>query len=193
MRHAIYRELGVAPGIPTMKGSYGDPENTGVGYNTIIKELGDTYLSSGMGVGLGIVSFETRNTRSETTQKIENADALPSFMPKYENVTKEERETKLSVGATTPVVTLAETGFHKKQTITYKNAKFSKGKIVKGNITNNTKSKGFYYDSVTKHNVYTKNYNKRDKTEVRAKCILGLSFEIDFKGIFNKVTSFFSK
>ena len=24
-----------------MKGSYGDPENTGVGYNTIIKELGD--------------------------------------------------------------------------------------------------------------------------------------------------------
>ena len=41
MRHAIYRELGVAPGIPTMKGSYGDPENTGVGYNTIIKELGD--------------------------------------------------------------------------------------------------------------------------------------------------------
>lgn len=24
-----------------MKGSYADPENTGVGYNTIIKELGD--------------------------------------------------------------------------------------------------------------------------------------------------------
>ena len=41
MRHAIYRELGIAPGIPTMKGSYGDPENTSVGYNTIIKELGD--------------------------------------------------------------------------------------------------------------------------------------------------------
>ncbi|MCR4770285.1 MAG: RHS repeat-associated core domain-containing protein [Bacteroidaceae bacterium] len=36
-----YRELGIAPGIPTMKGSYGDPENTGVGYNTIIKNLGD--------------------------------------------------------------------------------------------------------------------------------------------------------
>ena len=36
-----YRELGIAPGIPTMKGNYADPENTGVGYNTIIKELGD--------------------------------------------------------------------------------------------------------------------------------------------------------
>ncbi len=36
-----YKELGIAPGIPTMKGSYGDPENTGVGYNTIIKELAD--------------------------------------------------------------------------------------------------------------------------------------------------------
>ncbi len=36
-----YRELGIAPGIPTMKGSYGDPEDTGVGYNTIIKNLGD--------------------------------------------------------------------------------------------------------------------------------------------------------
>ena len=40
-REDYYRELGIAPGIPTMKGSYGDPENTGVGYNTIIKELGD--------------------------------------------------------------------------------------------------------------------------------------------------------
>ena len=40
-REDYYRELGIAPGVPTMKGSYGDPENTGVGYNTIIKELGD--------------------------------------------------------------------------------------------------------------------------------------------------------
>ena len=40
-REDYYRELGIAPGIPTMKGSYGDPENTGIGYNTIIKELGD--------------------------------------------------------------------------------------------------------------------------------------------------------
>ena len=36
-----YKKLGIAPGIPTMKGSYADPENTGIGYNTIIKELGD--------------------------------------------------------------------------------------------------------------------------------------------------------
>ncbi|MCR4769495.1 MAG: hypothetical protein K5874_04700 [Bacteroidaceae bacterium] len=36
-----YKKLGIAPGIPTMKGNYGDPENTGVGYNTIIKNLGD--------------------------------------------------------------------------------------------------------------------------------------------------------
>ena len=40
-REDYYRELGIAPGVPTMKGAYGDPENTGVGYNTIITELGD--------------------------------------------------------------------------------------------------------------------------------------------------------
>ena len=40
-RENYYRELGIAPGVPTMKGAYGDPENTGVGYNTIITELGD--------------------------------------------------------------------------------------------------------------------------------------------------------
>ncbi len=36
-----YKELGIALGVPTMKGAYGDPENTGVGYNTILTELGD--------------------------------------------------------------------------------------------------------------------------------------------------------
>ena len=40
-RENYYRDLGIAPGVPTMKGAYGDPENTGVGYNTIITELGD--------------------------------------------------------------------------------------------------------------------------------------------------------
>ena len=35
-----YKSLGIAPGVPTMKGSYGDPENTGVGYNSILTELG---------------------------------------------------------------------------------------------------------------------------------------------------------
>ena len=40
-KEEYYKELGIAPGVPTMKGAYGDPENTGVGYNTIITELGD--------------------------------------------------------------------------------------------------------------------------------------------------------
>ena len=40
-REDYYKELGIPPGVPTMKGAYGDPENTGVGYNTIITELGD--------------------------------------------------------------------------------------------------------------------------------------------------------
>ena len=42
-----YKQLGIAPGVPTMKGAYGDPENTGVGYNTIIKELGDHSVPDG--------------------------------------------------------------------------------------------------------------------------------------------------
>ena len=37
----LAKDLGIAPGVPTMKGAYGDPENTGIGYNTIITELGD--------------------------------------------------------------------------------------------------------------------------------------------------------
>ena len=40
-REEYYKELGIPPGVPTMKGAYGDPENTGVGYNSIITELGD--------------------------------------------------------------------------------------------------------------------------------------------------------
>ena len=40
-KEEYYKELGIPPGVPTMKGAYGDPENTGVGYNTIIMELGD--------------------------------------------------------------------------------------------------------------------------------------------------------
>ena len=42
-----YKQLGVAPGVPTMKGAYGDLENTGMGYNTIIKELGDHSVPDG--------------------------------------------------------------------------------------------------------------------------------------------------
>ena len=40
-REEYYKELGIPPGVPTMKGAYGEPESTGVGYNTIITELGD--------------------------------------------------------------------------------------------------------------------------------------------------------
>ena len=40
-KEEYYKELGIPPGVPTMKGAYGDPENTGVGYNSIITELGD--------------------------------------------------------------------------------------------------------------------------------------------------------
>lgn len=35
-REEYYKKLGTPPGVPTMKGNYVDPENTGVGYNTII-------------------------------------------------------------------------------------------------------------------------------------------------------------
>src|SRR5574344_2363811 len=46
-KEEYYKKLGIAPGVPTMKGSYGDPENTGVGYNTIITELGDHSVPEG--------------------------------------------------------------------------------------------------------------------------------------------------
>ena len=46
-KEAYYKELGIAPGVPTEKGAYGDPENTGVGYNTIITNLGDHSVPQG--------------------------------------------------------------------------------------------------------------------------------------------------
>ena len=40
-KEAHYKEQGIAPGVPTMKGAYGDPENTGRGYNSILDTLGN--------------------------------------------------------------------------------------------------------------------------------------------------------
>ena len=39
-KEAYYKQQGIAPGVPTEKGAYGDPENTGVGYNAVLTELG---------------------------------------------------------------------------------------------------------------------------------------------------------
>ena len=46
-KEAYYKQQGIAPGVPTEKGAYGDPENTGVGYNTVITELGDHSVPEG--------------------------------------------------------------------------------------------------------------------------------------------------
>ena len=40
-KEAYYKKVGVDPCVPTMKGAYGDPENTGVGYNAVLTELGN--------------------------------------------------------------------------------------------------------------------------------------------------------
>src|SRR5574344_1794454 len=60
-KEEYYKKLGIAPGVPTMKGSYGDPENTGVGYNTIITELGDHSVPEGW------VQTPKTNTTTGTT------------------------------------------------------------------------------------------------------------------------------
>ena len=46
-KEAYYKELGIAPGVPTEKGAYGDPENTGVGYNSVLTELGNHDVPQG--------------------------------------------------------------------------------------------------------------------------------------------------
>ena len=46
-KETYYKQQGIAPGVPTMKGAYGDPENTGVGYNTVITELGNHDVPQG--------------------------------------------------------------------------------------------------------------------------------------------------
>ena len=46
-KEAYYKQQGIAPGLPTMKGAYGDPENTGVGYNAVLTELGNHDVPQG--------------------------------------------------------------------------------------------------------------------------------------------------
>ena len=41
------KQQGIAPGVPTMKGAYGDPENTKRGYNSIIDTLGNHDVPQG--------------------------------------------------------------------------------------------------------------------------------------------------
>ena len=46
-KEAYYKQQGIAPGVPTMKGAYGDPENTKRGYNSIIDTLGNHDVPKG--------------------------------------------------------------------------------------------------------------------------------------------------
>ena len=46
-KEAYYKKVGVAPSVPTEKGAYGDPENTGVGYNAVLTELGNHDVPQG--------------------------------------------------------------------------------------------------------------------------------------------------
>ena len=46
-KEAYYKQQGIAPGVPTMKGAYGNPENTKRGYNSIIDTLGNHDVPQG--------------------------------------------------------------------------------------------------------------------------------------------------
>ena len=46
-KETYYKQQGIAPGVPTEKGAYGDPENTHIGYNSIIRELGNHDVPQG--------------------------------------------------------------------------------------------------------------------------------------------------
>ena len=46
-KETYYKQQGIAPGVPTEKGAYGDPENTGVGYNAVLTELGNHDVPQG--------------------------------------------------------------------------------------------------------------------------------------------------
>ena len=46
-REEYYKQLGTPPGVPTTKGATADPDNTGIGYNSIITDLGDHSVPEG--------------------------------------------------------------------------------------------------------------------------------------------------
>jgi len=63
-KEAYYKKVGVAPGVPTEKGAYGDPENTGVGYNAVLTELGNHDVPQGW------IQTPHPNTRPGTTPPV---------------------------------------------------------------------------------------------------------------------------
>ena len=157
-------------------------------YNAEFSEKGvNTYLSSGVGIDLGtIFTAETKNTQKESKVKVENAESLPVYMPKEVNVTTEERETKWYFH--TPGVNVAEIGFHGKETRTTENAEFSKGRLVRGRVTSNTKEKGWYYDTVLNKDNECKK-TKCGDSELGAKAIVGASIRVDFVAGLKKLWS----
>ena len=46
-KEAYYKQQGISPGVPTEKGAYGDSENTGVGYNAVLTQLGNHDVPQG--------------------------------------------------------------------------------------------------------------------------------------------------
>ena len=47
-KETYYKKVGVAPGVPTEKGAYGDPENTKRGYNVTLFQGCLTLLPKGV-------------------------------------------------------------------------------------------------------------------------------------------------
>lgn len=63
-----------------MKGSYGDPENTGVGYNTIIKELGDHTVPAEWAQHVKHKFLIWNNTFNDMEKMYQRSINLGSFM-----------------------------------------------------------------------------------------------------------------
>ena len=55
-REEYYKQLGTPPGVPTTKGATADPDNTGIGYNSIITDLGDHSVPEGWIQHLNLLS-----------------------------------------------------------------------------------------------------------------------------------------
>ena len=89
-KEAYYKQQGIAPGVPTEKGAYGDPENTGVGYNVVLSELGNhdvpqgwvTAIPTTLDIGGSIYKGFTSSTIQDQSYYLtEGVLKTPSYIP----------------------------------------------------------------------------------------------------------------
>lgn len=144
----------------------------------------ENYLSSGFGFGIGYCSFESRNTRKEMTSSLDNMSGCFPEWAKTVSTTQEFSETKIAVG----LEQFLENSLSSTETNTTQN------NIILGKTKQVSHTPlMFNVDHIFKKEPELKTHKNSSKTSRKSKaylkCIVGVSFEADFKTLYKKGAS----